>query len=665
MLTDQLRETALSSSTRRPSPGRRPAAGMRGSRLPTFAQLADPDADPAARSRAARRGRPRRAAPAQPLPRPLVQRRRATGVAPRCPEHVVLPPELTGVDAHDRRRARRPLPDDRRAQGARRLRLPRAAARHRRSSIPTRQRAVWPSTGNYCRGGVAISRILGLPRRRRPAGGHEPRALRLARAVGRRSRRHHPHARHREQRQGDLRPLRTSSTRDPENVIFNQFAEFGNYLVHYLATGRALERVFESLAAERARGSRLRAFVSATGSAGTIAAGDYLKERLGSLIVAVEALECPTLLENGFGEHNIQGIGDKHVPLIHNVMNTDVVARGLRPRDRPARRALRHRGGPALPRAAGAACRDAVLDELRARSGSRASATSLAAIKTAKHFDLGPDDVVVTVATDGAAHVRQRARARAARRTSAAASTRSRRRGLRRAPARRDDRPPARADAARSASASSTSATSPGSSSRASRSRTSRRAATQSFWDGLRALAAALGRADRRVQRPHGRARGMSCDRHPARDAARLRRLRRDARRRRDPYPFRCPNAGAVDDVDHVLRRELDPTRGRAGRGATSRTRSSATATLLHAYHDARRAHRRRVLRARPRPRRRASRPSTATASRVTPFARADELARRSASRRRRRLGEGRDRQRRRLAQGPPPLGRADLARGR
>src|SRR5207249_331434 len=57
----------------------------------------------------------------------------------------------------------------------------------------------------------------------------------------------------------------------------------------------------------------------------TIAAGDYLKERYGSSTVAAEALECPTMLENGFGEHNIQGIGDKHIPLIHNVMNTDIV----------------------------------------------------------------------------------------------------------------------------------------------------------------------------------------------------------------------------------------------------------------------------------------------------------------------------------------------------
>ena len=107
--------------------------------------------------------------------------------------------------------------------------------------------------------------------------------------------------------------------------MLNQFCEFGNHLAHYEVTGRALGHVFEHVRAASGRDLRLAAFVSATGSAGTIAAGDRLKESYGTKIVAVEALECPTLLENGFGEHNIQGIGDKHVPLIHNVMNTDVV----------------------------------------------------------------------------------------------------------------------------------------------------------------------------------------------------------------------------------------------------------------------------------------------------------------------------------------------------
>src|SRR6202043_2835240 len=98
----------------------------------------------------------------------------------------------------------------------------------------------------------------------------------------------------------------------------------GNYVAHHACTGPAFAHLFEELRAHRP-GARLAAFVAASGSAGTLAAGDYLKEKLGARIAAVEASECPTLLRNGFGEHNIQGIGDKHVPYIHNVMNTDFV----------------------------------------------------------------------------------------------------------------------------------------------------------------------------------------------------------------------------------------------------------------------------------------------------------------------------------------------------
>ena len=112
--------------------------------------------------------------------------------------------------------------------------------------------------------------------------------------------------------------------RDPANEIVNQFSEFGNYLGHWRCTGPALESVFLALRG-RSRDLRLAGFVSASGSAGTLAAGDYLKEKHGTRIAVVEAVECPTLLMNGYGEHNIQGIGDKHVPLIHNVMNTDLV----------------------------------------------------------------------------------------------------------------------------------------------------------------------------------------------------------------------------------------------------------------------------------------------------------------------------------------------------
>ena len=112
-----------------------------------------------------------------------------------------------------RRGARRAVPDDPRAQGAGRLRLPGAAPGRRAASIPTRQRAVWPSTGNYCRGGVAISRILGCRGVAVLPGGHEPGALRLAGPMGERARGHRAHAGHRVQRQGDLRQVRRAGAR--------------------------------------------------------------------------------------------------------------------------------------------------------------------------------------------------------------------------------------------------------------------------------------------------------------------------------------------------------------------------------------------------------------------------------------------------------------------
>jgi cysteine synthase len=187
--------------------------------------------------------------------------------------------------------------------------------------------------------------------------------------------------------------------RDPANVILNQFSEYGNHLVHWAVTGRALERVVEALA-DTTPGLRPAAFVSATGSAGTIGAGDWLKERHGTKIVAVEALECPTMLRNGFGEHNIQGIGDKHIPLIHNVMNTDLVVDvSDRATDRllvllntdAGRAHLAARGVP-----------DAVLAQLPSL-GISSICNVVAAIKTAKQLGLGPDEAVVTIATDGAA----------------------------------------------------------------------------------------------------------------------------------------------------------------------------------------------------------------------------------------------------------------------
>ena len=140
--------------------------------------------------------------------------------------------------------------------------------------------------------------------------------------------------------------------------------------------------------------------MSATGSAGTIGAGDRLKERYGARIVAVEALECPTLLENGFGEHNIQGIGDKHVPLIHNVMNTDVVvAVSDRATDELDVLFNTDAGRAYLVERRGVDAE--VVDRLR-HFGFSSICNVLSAIKTAKLLGLGPDDAVITIATDGA-----------------------------------------------------------------------------------------------------------------------------------------------------------------------------------------------------------------------------------------------------------------------
>jgi len=263
---------------------------------------------------------------------------------------------------------------------------------------PTHDRAVWPSTGNYCRGGVAISRILncrgvavlpaGMSRERfdwlndwvsDPAD--------IIRTPGT------------ESNVKEIYDKCAELARDKRNVIINQFSEFANYLIHYYCTGAAFDRVFAHLKTSNP-GYRLAAFVSATGSAGTIAAGDYLKSRHSAKIAAAEAIECPTMLCNGYGEHNIQGIGDKHIPLIHNVMNTDLVV-GV---SDLASDSLNLLFGGNVGRSYLAGRRKIDPDIVRTFDdvGISGLANIVAAIKVVKHLDFGGDDVVMTVATDSA-----------------------------------------------------------------------------------------------------------------------------------------------------------------------------------------------------------------------------------------------------------------------
>ena len=185
---------------------------------------------------------------------------------------------------------------------------------------PSAQKAVWPSTGNYCRGGAYDSALMGCQSIAiLPEGMSRERFEWLSRIAG----------------EVIATPGSESNVKEifdkcwelrrsgQDLMIFNQFEEFGNYLWHYNVTGHAMQEVLEMVMGPR---DEYRGMASATGSAGTIASGDYMKQLFpASKIVASEALQCPTLLENGFGAHRIEGIGDKHVPWIHNVKNTDVV----------------------------------------------------------------------------------------------------------------------------------------------------------------------------------------------------------------------------------------------------------------------------------------------------------------------------------------------------
>jgi len=257
---------------------------------------------------------------------------------------------------------------------------------------PTTQKAVWPSTGNYCRGGAYDSALLACQSVAiLPEGMSRERFEWLSKVAG----------------EVIATPGTESNVKEvfdkcwelrrsgQDLVIFNQFDEFGNHLWHYDVTGHAMVEVLRT----RLRpGETLRGSVFTTGSAGTIGAGDYLKEIFPtSKLAASEALQCPTLLMNGFGEHRIEGIGDKHVPWIHNVRNTDMVMaiddespmQLIRLFNEPeGKRYLAHMG-----------VAESIIDQLPLL-GISGVANLLSAVKMAKWYEWGEGDAVITVLTD-------------------------------------------------------------------------------------------------------------------------------------------------------------------------------------------------------------------------------------------------------------------------
>jgi len=312
------------------------------------------------------------------------------GLFRTTPNYVELPPELTGVEARIIALVGKWFPTGAHKVGASFgcLVPPLVTGQF----DPTSHKAVWPSTGNFCRGGAYDATLLGcesiaiLPEQMSPERFEWLRTVagEIIATPGSES-----NVKEIYDKVWELKRSRK------DIFVFNQFAEFGNYLFHYDVTGHAIEEVIKHELA----GGCFRGVCFTTGSAGTIASGDYLKQAYpDSKIAAGEALQCPTLLLNGYGAHRIEGIGDKHVPWIHNVRNTDLVI-GID--DNDTMNLLRLFNEPSgrdyLIRDIG------VSEELVSKLdllGISGIANILMAIKFAKYYELTRRDMVVTVFTD-------------------------------------------------------------------------------------------------------------------------------------------------------------------------------------------------------------------------------------------------------------------------
>ncbi len=257
---------------------------------------------------------------------------------------------------------------------------------------PTTEKSVWPSTGNYCRGGAYDAALLGcesiaiLPEEmsRERFEWLQAVAGEIIKTPGSES-----NVKEIFDKCWELRKTGQALS------IFNQFDEPGNYLWHHEVTGPAMHEVLQQLMKEN---DQFRGLVSATGSGGTIASGDYLKKQYPhSKIVACEALQCPTLLNNGFGAHRIEGIGDKHVPWIHNAKNTDLVVAVDDEVPISLIRLFNEEEGKKTLLAKGIP--GELIDSLDL-VGISGAGNLAAAIKFARYFEMTENDVVMTVLTD-------------------------------------------------------------------------------------------------------------------------------------------------------------------------------------------------------------------------------------------------------------------------
>ncbi|MFX0113673.1 MAG: pyridoxal-phosphate dependent enzyme [Candidatus Hodarchaeota archaeon] len=306
------------------------------------------------------------------------------------PNYIELPPELTGVEARIICLVGKWFPTGAHKVGAAfGCLVPRLVTGQ---FDPTYHKAVWPSTGNYCRGGafdgalLACESIAILPEEmsKERFDWLKTVADEIIATPGSESNVKEIYDKCHE----------LEATRD-NIMIFNQFSEFGNHLWHYEVTGNAMHEVLQH---ELRPEDRFFACCLTSGSAGTLGTGDFLKDTYPTSKLAVgEALQCPTLLSNGYGAHRIEGIGDKHVPWVHNVRNTDIV---IAIDDNDTMNLVRLFNEPEGQKYL---IKQGVSENLVSQLGLlgiSSIANVLCCIKMAKYFDLDDHDVLITLWTD-------------------------------------------------------------------------------------------------------------------------------------------------------------------------------------------------------------------------------------------------------------------------
>lgn len=314
------------------------------------------------------------------------------GLYNNLPNYIEIPSEISGVKARIFAMAGKFFPTGAHKVGASFACLvPRLVTGQ---FDPTYHQAVWPSTGNFCRGGAYNSVLLGCSSIAiLPENMSKERFDWLKKVAGEVIATPGSESNVKEiyDKTWELRRTRDNV------VIFNQFGELGNHLWHYEVTGSAMESVIKAEAGEN---GKLAGVCLTSGSAGTLGSADYLKDQYPNAKFAVgEALQCPTLLSNGFGEHRIEGIGDKHVPWIHNVRNTNMII-GIDDNDSLGMfRLFNEPAGQEYLRSIGV--NEDVIERL-SWVGISGAANILSCIKFAKYYELSENDMVITVLTDSA-----------------------------------------------------------------------------------------------------------------------------------------------------------------------------------------------------------------------------------------------------------------------